>query len=310
VSGPTLTFHEGRHAYLDLSNVGMVMRPDLFDPHTVHFHGFPNAASVYDGEPMASISINMGATLRYYYNIVEPGTYLYHCHVEATEHMQMGMIGNLFVYPKQNNLAPGTPLALHPQGQHSTGDRYAYNDEDGSTYYDVELPLQITGFDANFHRQHILVQPLPFAALYDDYPMLNGRGYPDTLQTTPIMTDVGLDAPQPTQPISSALTAQVGQKILLRMSNVSVADFHTFTIQGLKMKVVGKDARLLRGPTGLDLSYTTTSMTLGGGESADAVVDTTGAQPGTYFIYTTKLNHLSNETEDYGGIMTEITLTP
>lgn len=301
VAAPTLVFREGRHAYLDVSNVGMVMRPDLFDPHTVHFHGFPNAATIYDGEPMASISVNMGATIRYYYQIVEPGTYLYHCHVEATEHMQMGMIGNLFVYPKQNNLANGTSLNGFI---HETGFKYAYNDGDGSTYYDKELPLQVTGFDANFHRQHILVQPLPFAALYDDYPLLNGRGYPDTVSTAPIVTDGNAS-----QPVSSTLTATVGEKILLRLSNVSVSDFHTLTIQGLKMKVVGKDARHLRGPTGRDLSYTTTSLTLGGGESADAIVDTTGAVPGTYFIYSTKLNHLSNEAEDFGGIMTEITLS-
>ena len=100
-----MVFKEGQKVYLDLSNVGMLMRPDLFDPHTVHFHGFPQAASIFDGEPMASVSINMGGTLRYFYNIVEPGTYLYHCHVEATEHMEMGMIGNLWVVPKQNNAA-------------------------------------------------------------------------------------------------------------------------------------------------------------------------------------------------------------
>ncbi len=28
---------------------------------------------------------------------------------------------------------------------------YAYNDGDGSTRYDVEYPIQIMGFDPNFH---------------------------------------------------------------------------------------------------------------------------------------------------------------
>ena len=28
---------------------------------------------------------------------------------------------------------------------------YAYNDGDGSTYYDVEYPIQIHGFDPTFH---------------------------------------------------------------------------------------------------------------------------------------------------------------
>jgi hypothetical protein len=52
----------------------------------------------------------------------------------------------------------------------------------------------------------------------------------------------------------------------------------------------------------------TNSITLGGGESTDAIVDTTGVTPGTYFLYTTNLDHLSNEKEDFGGMMTEIVI--
>ena len=75
--GPTIELEEGDEFYLSLTNVGTVIRPDLFDPHTVHWHGFPNAATVFDGVPEVSISINMGATLTYYYNVVRAG----HLHV-------------------------------------------------------------------------------------------------------------------------------------------------------------------------------------------------------------------------------------
>jgi len=77
---------------------------------------------------------------------------------------------------------------------------------------------------------------------------------------------------------------------------------------GIPMQVVGKDARLLRGTTGKNLYYKTTSITLGGGESYDLLLDTAGVAPGTYFIYNTRLNHLSNDLEDYGGMMTEIVI--
>lgn len=316
LAAPTMVFKEGQHAYLDLSNVGMLKRPDLFDPHTVHFHGFPQAASIFDGEPMASISIAMGGTLRYYYRIVEPGTYLYHCHVEATEHMQMGMIGNLWVTPKQNHLPNNTPLSNLPptngvaRTQHKTGYKYAYNDGDGSTYYDVEAALQVTGFDKSFHEHHIAVQPLPFAALRDDYPMINGRGYPDTIVPgtlpAPASSDFGIES----QKVTSLVTAKKGQRILLRLSNVSETDIHTITVLGIPMKVVAKDARLLRGPTGLNLYYDTTSVKIGGGETADVLLDTSSAAPGTYLLYGARLNHLSNDAEDYGGLMTEIVITP
>ncbi len=52
----------------------------------------------------------MGASLTYFYNLVDPGTFMYHCHVEATEHMQMGMLGNLYVRPAQNRQPDGTDL--------------------------------------------------------------------------------------------------------------------------------------------------------------------------------------------------------
>jgi hypothetical protein len=74
------------------------------------------------------------------------------------------------------------------------------------------------------------------------------------------------------------------------------------------MRVVGKDAALLRGTGGHNLYYTTNSVTLGGGESADVLLDTTGIPAGTYFLYTTNLNDLSNDKEDFGGMMTEIVI--
>jgi hypothetical protein len=52
--------------------------------------------------------------------------------------------------------------------------------------------------------------------------------------------------------------------------------------------------------------YTTNSLTIGGGESADVILDVTNVPPGTYFLYTTQLDHLSNDAENFGGMMTEI----
>ena len=309
-AAPTMYFKEGDKVYLTLTNAGTVMRPDLFDPHSVHFHGFPNAATVYDGEPEASISINPSHSLTYYYEPLEVGTFMYHCHVEAAEHMQMGMLGNLYVTPKQNNLPNGTLLGTYT---HQTGNKYVYNDGDGSTRYDVEVPLQIGSMDPVFHDLHLGVQPLPFANLLDTYPMLNGRGYPDTVNPAPLpapqeKVDGGyLSANVSSNPVSSLIQAQVGKKILLRISNLNISGFYTLSAMGLTMKVVGTGAHILKGPTGLPAYYDTNSVTLGGGEAVDVLIDTTGLVSGSkYFLYTTNLNFLSNNTEDFGGMMTEI----
>jgi len=293
--GPTVTVREGQKLYLTVTNVGMANRPDLFDPHSVHWHGFPQASTFFDGEPMASFGVNMGFSLTYFYNVAEPGTYMYHCHVEATEHMQMGMLANLYVTPIQDNNNTLKNSVSPPYAG------FAYNDGDGSTGYHVAYPIQIHAFDPEFHDASRNVQPLNFAGIFDSYGMLNGRGYPDTINTGNIFNENGY----PAQKMNSLIEATAGQKILLRISNLSF-DYYALTTLGIPMKVVGKDAKLLRGPTGIDLSYTTTILELGGGETADVILDTTGLATGTYFLYTTNLNHLSNNTQERGGMMTEI----
>jgi FtsP/CotA-like multicopper oxidase with cupredoxin domain len=108
------------------------------------------------------------------------------------------------------------------------------------------------------------------------------------------------------QPVSSLISATQGEKILLRISNLNVTNFYTLTALGLTMKVVGTGARQLRGSDGKDLSYETMSVTLGGGEAKEVIIDTAGVPAGTYYLYTTNLNFLSNNQEDFGGMMTEI----
>ena len=304
---PNIVLEEGQEFYLTLTNVGMLIRPDLFDPHTVHFHGFPNASAIFDGLPDTTISINMGASLSYYYNLRDPGTYMYHCHVEATEHMQMGMLGNLYVKAGQNKTTPGTNLNGYV---HQSGDTYAYNDGDGSTRYDVEAALQIGSFDGAFHDASETVQPLPFAEMWDNYPMLNGRGYPDTVELNPLPAPAGNGGIQ-SQPVTSLVQADVGDKVLLRISNLNVTNFYSLTLLGMPMEVVGMGAKQLksRASNGKKSYYQTNNITLGGGEAIDVLLDTSGVEPGTYFLYSSNLNFLSNDQEDFGGMMTEIRIS-
>jgi FtsP/CotA-like multicopper oxidase with cupredoxin domain len=183
-----------------------------------------------------------------------------------------------------------------------------YNDTDGSTCYDVDFPVQIHAFDSNFHDLHIAVQPLPFAMMKDNYPMLNGRGYPDTVDPNPLLAPAE-NGGKDSQIVSSLITALSGDKVLLRISSLSTVDYYTLTVLGIPMKVVGKDARILRSSDGVtNLSYLTNSVTLGGGETYDVILDTAGVPVGTYFLYAADLNNLSNDSQDYGGMMTEIVI--
>jgi FtsP/CotA-like multicopper oxidase with cupredoxin domain len=329
--GPTIELEQGDEFYLSLTNVGTVIRPDLFDPHTVHWHGFPNAATVFDGVPEVSIGINMGSTLTYYYNVVEPGNYLYHCHVEATEHMEMGMLANLYVHPRQDVTGCSDPtvcpIAIRKGGTDPDAPMgYVYNDEDGTTGWDVEKAIQISSFDSAFHDASLFVQPLPFALLETGYPMLNGRGYPDTIEPGDLPPPADnlvavagyqpgkvtgtpgqiLNNGTPAQTLSSVIEVNQGDRLLLRISNVSVDRFHTITAQGLTMQIVGTGARHMRGIDGKNIYETVTSVNTGGGEAKDIIIDTTGVAPGTYFLYATELHQMSNLTQLDGGMITEI----
>lgn len=324
---PTIHVREADEFYLTLTNVGTFQRPDLFDPHTVHYHGFPNASAIFDGLPESALAINQQASITYYYNNVEPGTYMFHCHVEATEHMQMGMLGNLYVDPIQNQTGYGgdpNTVAGKEGGPGPLG--YVYNDGDGSTAFDAEYPIQLQAFYDVFHDASRDTQPLPFAAMIDTYPTINGRGYPHTTIAGPLHNCFDDSGPVPCppnhppgaeaaqaspQPVSALITANQGDRVLLRLSNLGVVQHYSVTALGLPMQVVGHGARLLRGQgqaVGQNVFYETNAVNLGGGESADVILDTSSVAPGTYFLYATNLNMLSNNDEDMGGYMTEIVI--
>jgi hypothetical protein len=141
----------------------------------------------------------------------------------------------------------------------------------------------------------------------DTYFLLNGRGYPDTAKVSMDPTQDPLGTDHDSQPVTSLITANVGDRILLRISNLNVTTFSTLGTSGLPMEVIALDARLLRDDDGNNMYYTTNSVTLGGGQSADVII--TAPAVGTYFLYSKNLDQLSNDAENFGGMMTEIRIT-
>jgi hypothetical protein len=89
-----------------------------------------------------------------------------------------------------------------------------------------------------------------------------------------------------------------------------VSEYQTLASLGIPMKVIGYNAKLLRDQAGNNLYYTTNSITLGGGESLDVLLDasdTTKYPSGSiFYLYTPNLDHLSNDAENFGGLMTEV----
>ncbi len=359
IPGPLMAFDEDDEFFLTLSNVGMIMRPDLFEQHTVHFHGYPNASSFYDGVPDASVAINIGGSFTYYYLAPDAGTYFWHCHITPPEHLQMGMVGQLYVRPRQDRVPQGQSLYTYLGYQNGIGvtgtpdlrtvcnpavdilcsatmpavnngavqgvdklgnpQKYVYNDGDGSTAYDVEYPIQMHDFDPNFHFVGMTFNPEAFVDMKGKYFLLNGRSYPDTVAPGPQATVSSDTRMHYSQPLPAIINIPVGGKAALRLVNLSVDQYHTLATLGIPMKVVGWNAKLLRDQAGNNTEYYTNSITLGGGESLDVILDASDAGCGTtgcaatlypagsvFYLFTPQLDNLSNDAENFGGEMTEV----
>src|SRR5437016_9624256 len=351
IPAPLMAIDEDDEFFLTLTNVGMIMRPDLFEQHTVHFHGYPNASSYYDGVPDASVAINIGGSFTYYYLAPDAGTYFWHCHITPPEHLQMGMVGQLYVRPRQDRVPTGgdlytylgyqqndlrtkcdsnadilcsnplpavntgvtNPAAAYNAATSGTnGPRpgYGYNDGDGSTYYDVEYPIQIHGFDPSFHFVGMTFNPEQFNDMKDKYFLLNGRSYPDTVTPGPLATQATDGKMHFSQPLPSIISIPAGGRALLRISDLDVTEYQTLASLGIPMTVIGFNAKLLRYQAGTHLYYTTNSIPLGGGEALDVILDAsdTAKYPSgsVFYLYTPNLDHLSNDAENFGGLMTEV----
>jgi len=338
---PLMAIDEDDEFFLTLTNVGQVMRPDLFEQHTVHFHGYPNASAFYDGVPDASVAINIGGSFTYYYLAPDAGTYFWHCHITPPEHLQMGMVGQIYVRPRQNRVLSGHSLrdalvtqqgdartkcdrsdilcsnpvpavnsAIQGTDKLGVSQKYAYNDGDGSTSYDVEYPLQIHGFDPNFHFVGMTFNPEGFTDMKDKYFLLNGRSYPDTVTPGPLATQTTDGLMHFSQPLPSIINIPVGGKALLRIADLDVTEYQTLASLGIPMTVVGLNAKLLRDQAGNNLYYKTNSITLAGGESLDVILDASDSTKypanSVFYLYTSNLDHLSNDAENFGGLMTEV----
>ncbi len=349
-----MAIDEDDEFFLTLTNVGMIMRPDLFEQHTVHFHGYPNASSFYDGVPDASVAINIGGSFTYYYLAPDAGTYFWHCHITPPEHLQMGMVGQIYVRPRQNRVPAGNSLyaalqaaeqdlrtacnpaadilctnplppattaattrptsgAVHRHRHSRCGQpyKYAYNDGDGSTAYDVEYPMQIHGFDPNFHFVGHDVQPGRLRGhegqvLPAERPQLSGHGHAGS----DCRRESSDGRSHFSQPLPSIINIPAGGKALLRISDLDVTEYQTLASLGIPMQVIGYNAKLLRDQAGNNMYYTTNSITLGGGESLDVILDAsdTAQYPkgSVFYLYTPNLDHLSNDAENFGGLMTEV----
>ena len=295
---PIIWVDEDTDAEIRLTNIGLVVRPDLDDSHTIHWHGFRNQIAIFDGVPEVSIAVPVARNFTYFFRPHEEGTYMYHCHFEDTEHVQMGMVGVVFVRPSQNS---GT-------------DKYAYNDGDGSTRYEREFALLLQDVWSAPHDNLAAIQETIWSDYHANYWVINGRCYPDTVK--PNKEETGADPELDSQPISSLIQVNADDVALLRFVNLGYEQ-HAMQLAGIPMKVVGEDATYLGElPSGrADITYYTDTVYIGPGESRDVLIGPVphsgGGGPDKYLLKNRNLAKLTNPgVPGLGGMATEVWVYP
>ncbi len=130
--------------------------------------------------------------------------------------------------------------------------------------------------------------------------------------------EAGADPALASQPISSLIQANPGDRVLLRVPNLGYEQ-HAMVLPGITMRVIGEDATLLRGPLGADRSYETNTLYIGPGEARDVLFTAPAFDAGsasgssalgpwnTYFLKNRNYGRQTNGgAPGLGGMVTEV----
>jgi FtsP/CotA-like multicopper oxidase with cupredoxin domain len=313
-TAPTLDFKQEDDIKITLTNLGLVQRPDLVDSHTIHWHGFDVPSPLNDGVPEVSVAVPIGKQVTYFYRPHRAGTYMYHCHFEDVEHVQMGMTGIVFVRPSQDGTA------------HGGYTKFAYNDNGtGATGYDRHFAILLNEIEERQHDADRDIQEFIPTDYDPQFFTLNGRCYPQTIRPNDdATTSSGITTNNPnygsndkSQPNSALVQITQNQRGLLRLANLGYQQ-HAMQLPGIRMHVIGQDASWLRNGT-VDTSYWTDTLYIGPGEARDVLFDAPAFDPARpsgsdgrgaynrYYFKNRDWRRLSNHgLPGPGGMMTEV----
>ena len=258
IPSPIIWADLGDRIYITLINLGMPSS-GLTDPHTIHIHG-GHVATQLDGFPETSFAVPMWMDFNapppvatYFYEPEHVGTQMYHCHVEAAEHVQMGMYGAMVIYPSKKSLAAagirkdrsgrwwlrGKPQDHIPST--ATNRNFAYNDI--NTFYDQEYVMLLSDIDTRWHQSVLTGGDFNAVDFRPDFWLVNGRAFPDTLRPHPLTPPPESDANVTQIDYESYAHVKTGQKFLLRTINMGyqVVPWH---IHGWHFSIIGKDLHI------------------------------------------------------------------
>lgn len=138
IPAPLIEANQGDSVHIDFWNVSQLHH------HTIHLHGL-DVNQANDGVPMLSFDVDHMEHGWYHFKAPHAGTYLYHCHVGSTLHLQAGMYGPVVIRPSD--------------GSNTTWD--------GGYAFDTETMLFMSEFDTFWHSDSILDHEHDNSAVHD-----------------------------------------------------------------------------------------------------------------------------------------------
>jgi len=244
---PTLIVNQGETVTVHLTN-------KLTVPVSIVFPGQVNVTAAGPGGIPGLLTTevppdNGATTVTYSFVATQPGTYIYYSGTNPELQVEMGLVGAFIVRP-------------------GMGANYAYNHTDSN--FDREHLFLLSEIDPLIHEliSSGRMNEVDNSAAYPVYWFINGRAGFDTIAPDfmPVM---------PTQPYSSLARMHPNEKVLVRMIGAG-RQLHPFHIHGNFHREIARDARLLRGPSGEDLSHMTFTTGIAPGQTVDALFTWTG----------------------------------
>ncbi len=191
VPSPPIRVEQGDTVWIVLENTH-------YFPHTIHLHGvdhpwIDSSGEGNDGVPQTSDKFVVpGQSRTYEIRPRQPGTFVYHCHVQTHVHLAMGLVGMFIVEENRPNNWVQTFNVGGGQVRHPSK---AVLEE-----YDNEYDLHYHAMDKELHsiiQKHndprliakAMNRDYDMTDSTEDYYVLNGRSFPYTLRESIIVAE-------------------------------------------------------------------------------------------------------------------------
>ncbi len=252
--GPVLCVNEGDTVTIVLHNT---LREDtsLVFPgqDSVLANGLPSQPQ-FDGlgtmTSMAPVAAANGGSATYSFIANKPGTFLYESGTNPGIQVQMGLYGTIVVRP-------------------ALGLNYAYNDPGSEFNPETEYLMLLSEIDPILHKAVERGETFDLSQYHPRYFLINGRTFPDTIAPNyaswlPNQPYGALAHIHPLDATANPIPA------LARYLGVGYEDY-PFHPHAFNSRIVGRDGNALLGPANQDLSFEKFSITVGPGQTWDAL---------------------------------------